>query len=226
MTNKSDFWGLIMTVNQRIKEIRINRGFTQVELSNALHCSRQKIADWEREKTQPSTNDIINISRLFDISTDYILGLSSTEKNNVNISDYTGLTDRAIRALKNLKSISDSYYPVNYTETINIILENCDFQVEGLIKENLLEYLYYFFCAKRFIYNDKYKKDNKKTFGEYEEAFMEMTEILSESNFLSHVSPYEAVTDVFIRHIDDYLKRMILPNSFLENKGGEGNGND
>lgn len=64
----------------RIKQLRKDEGITQSELANKLKCSLSKIAMWETEKREPTKDDLINLSIVFDVSIDYLLGRSDDKK--------------------------------------------------------------------------------------------------------------------------------------------------
>ncbi|MCH5299007.1 MAG: helix-turn-helix transcriptional regulator [Ruminococcus sp.] len=88
-----------MSVNDNIKKMRKEKGYTQVQLADLLFCNRQKIADWERGKTSPSVDDLVNLSKVFEVSTDYILGLTDAKTDDYDkqfVCDYTGLSENFI----------------------------------------------------------------------------------------------------------------------------------
>ena len=64
-------------LNERIKELRLLHGLNQVELAKKLDVSKQSISNWENDNIQPSIDMLIKISRLFSVSTDYLLGEDS-----------------------------------------------------------------------------------------------------------------------------------------------------
>lgn len=60
----------------RIAALRKERGIAQTALAKELNVTRKTIADWERNKNLPSFDSIIALAYAFDVSTDYILGLT------------------------------------------------------------------------------------------------------------------------------------------------------
>lgn len=91
-----------MSVNEIIKKLRTERKMTQNELAEMMNCNRQKIADWERGKSTPSADDLILLSKTFDVSADYLLGISdapTTDKDLQFICDYMGLDEYTIERL-------------------------------------------------------------------------------------------------------------------------------
>lgn len=91
-----------MSVNEIIKKLRTERKMTQNELAEKLNCNRQKIADWERGKACPSANDLIILSDIFSVSTDYLLGISTVQTKDKDLQfvcDYTKLSEESIKIL-------------------------------------------------------------------------------------------------------------------------------
>lgn len=88
-----------METNEIIKELRKAYGLTQTDLGNILNCDRFRIADIERGKTQPNIQDIKKLSQHFNVSTDYLLGLTDVKTSDIDIKaicEYTGVSQRGI----------------------------------------------------------------------------------------------------------------------------------
>lgn len=60
---------------KRIKELREEKGITQQELGELLHCGQRTISKYEREILDLRTGTIITLCHVFEVSSDYILGL-------------------------------------------------------------------------------------------------------------------------------------------------------
>lgn len=71
-------------LGQRINELRTATGWSQVQLAERLNISKQTVSNWENENIQPSIEMLVRLSKLFHISTDYLLGLNSTPMINVD----------------------------------------------------------------------------------------------------------------------------------------------
>ena len=65
-----------MNFQERIKELRIQKQMSQMDLAKATGISQSAIAKWELGKTEPTASAIIVLARFFDESTDYLLGLT------------------------------------------------------------------------------------------------------------------------------------------------------
>ena len=62
-------------VHNRVKELRVQRGWTQQQLADAVGVSRQSINSIERNRYVPSLLLALTFSRVFDTSTDEIFTL-------------------------------------------------------------------------------------------------------------------------------------------------------
>ena len=62
-----------MEFNNKLYELRKQKGFSQEELANRLNVSRQTISKWEVGDSTPDMEKLIAISELFDISLDELV---------------------------------------------------------------------------------------------------------------------------------------------------------
>ena len=67
----------------RIQELRTAVGWSQVDLSKKLGVAKQTVSNWENENIQPSIEMLIRLARLFNVTTDYLLGLDAIPRLNV-----------------------------------------------------------------------------------------------------------------------------------------------
>lgn len=74
-------------VAERIKICRKQLGLSQEELANRLDMKRTNIANYEAGRIIPPGNIIVSMSEIFDVSTDYILGLSESQSDKVDAPD-------------------------------------------------------------------------------------------------------------------------------------------
>ena len=63
------------SIQNRVKELRIARGWTQQELADAVGVSRQSINSIERERYVPSLPLALTFAKVFGITTDEIFTL-------------------------------------------------------------------------------------------------------------------------------------------------------
>ena len=70
MTDAKSEFGTIL------KELRLEKQMGQVELVKALGVSKGVISLWENSLREPGLSSLIAIARFFDVSIDYLAGLS------------------------------------------------------------------------------------------------------------------------------------------------------
>ena len=61
-------------LSQRIRELRVAQGYSQVTLAKRLGVSKQAVSNWENDNIQPSIEMLLRLAQLFSVSTDYLLG--------------------------------------------------------------------------------------------------------------------------------------------------------
>lgn len=62
-----------MILAQKIMEERKKNGWSQEELAEKLGVTRQSVSKWEGAQSVPDLNRLLEMSRLFGVSTDYLL---------------------------------------------------------------------------------------------------------------------------------------------------------
>ncbi len=60
---------------ERLKTLRTDKNIGQNILSKELGLSNASISYWERGKQEPTASAIFKLSKYFDVSSDYLLGL-------------------------------------------------------------------------------------------------------------------------------------------------------
>ena len=65
---------------QRIIEIRKEQGYSQKEIAEMLNTTQQQYAKYENGIQEIPTRRIIELAKLFNITTDYLLGLSNNKR--------------------------------------------------------------------------------------------------------------------------------------------------
>lgn len=68
-----------MTFGEKIQKLRKEAGLSQEELSYQLGVSRQAISKWERDNGYPETEKIVRMSKIFNVTLDYLLNEEGTQ---------------------------------------------------------------------------------------------------------------------------------------------------
>ena len=69
---------------KRLASIRKKRGLSQYQLADKLGFSRGQIANYEQGKREPDYQTLIKIAEFFDVSTDYLLGVTNNPSRDEN----------------------------------------------------------------------------------------------------------------------------------------------
>ncbi|MDR2182634.1 MAG: helix-turn-helix domain-containing protein [Clostridiales bacterium] len=62
-----------MTLGEKIQVLRKQSGMSQEQLAERITISRQAISRWELNESVPDVDNIVQLSRIFGVSTDYLL---------------------------------------------------------------------------------------------------------------------------------------------------------
>ncbi len=80
-----------------LKSLRIGKQLTQAQLAQRLGLTKSVISAYETGLRMPSYDILISIAKIFNVSTDFLLGLEKKQE-----VDFSGLSDEEISALLNL----------------------------------------------------------------------------------------------------------------------------
>ena len=62
-----------MNVSEKIRTLRKSKGMSQEELAGQVNISRQAVSRWENGTALPDADNIVQLSKLFGVTTDYLL---------------------------------------------------------------------------------------------------------------------------------------------------------
>lgn len=87
----------LLTVAERIKSLREKLELTQAEIARRLGISRAGVNAWEMGLSVPSTQYVVELAKIFGVSTDYLLGMGKTSMVSVE-----GLSEKQVAAVVNV----------------------------------------------------------------------------------------------------------------------------
>lgn len=61
-------------IGERLQEIRRDHGDTQKSLAEKLRVSKPTVQAWELGKSSPSHDILVTLCRMYNVSSDYLLG--------------------------------------------------------------------------------------------------------------------------------------------------------
>ncbi|MBO5024276.1 MAG: helix-turn-helix transcriptional regulator [Clostridia bacterium] len=81
-------------IADKIKLLREKRGYTQAELAKKLGITRSSVNAWEMGVSVPSTHYVVELSLLFNVSTDFLLDMPNSSSVSTE-----GLSSREIASV-------------------------------------------------------------------------------------------------------------------------------
>ena len=76
-----------MKFAEKLVKLRKENLLSQEELGEKLNVTRQTISKWELGETKPDSEKILEIAKLFNVSTDALLNESNEETDPINEQD-------------------------------------------------------------------------------------------------------------------------------------------
>ena len=68
---------------QRIRNLRKDKDLKQRQVADYLNCSQQVYSNYELGQRDIPTDILIKLSDFYNVSTDYLLGLTTNPKRNI-----------------------------------------------------------------------------------------------------------------------------------------------
>lgn len=90
-----------MILADKILALRKNNGWSQEELAEKMNVSRQSISKWESAAAIPDINKILEMAKIFGVTTDYLL------KDDIEKTEYSGSDEIDNRTHVSLQKASD-----------------------------------------------------------------------------------------------------------------------
>ena len=89
---------MIRELPEKLKQLRIKHGLSQKQVAERLGLSPSIVSGYETGERTPSTEVLLSLSYLYNVSTDYLLGRSTDRPQPV--LDTKGLNNEQLRALQ------------------------------------------------------------------------------------------------------------------------------
>ncbi len=68
----------------RLKKLRLDTGLTQKQLADKLGVTKSVVSYYEQQERNPSPEILVQLSRIFHTSTDFLLGLDNKKVLDVS----------------------------------------------------------------------------------------------------------------------------------------------
>lgn len=84
-------------MSEKIRELRIAKNISQVELGRLLGVTKQSVSNWENNNILPSIEMLRKLATFFSVSADFLLDLNETRS-----LDVSGLSEKQIAHLQEI----------------------------------------------------------------------------------------------------------------------------
>lgn len=75
---------MMNSFGERLRALRERENISQSELARTLRLTRATISAWEMGVNEPNAQSLIMLSKYFGVTSDYLLGISSTETMDIS----------------------------------------------------------------------------------------------------------------------------------------------
>ncbi len=66
---------MVIIFGKRLQQLRKEKGLTQAQLSKVLNTTQRRISYLELGIVEPDLSTLVELSRFFEVSTDFLLGI-------------------------------------------------------------------------------------------------------------------------------------------------------
>lgn len=228
--NDVKFTGYDSVFATRLRELMSGNGTTQKDLAGVTGITRQAISQYMDGSVQPNIEKLYKISEFFEVSADYLLGLSDVKSFDIDIkaiSEKTGLSEKSTnifielhtpRFAKECRNLVE--WKDHSMEMINILIES------GWLKTILFDLDLYFYNIVTVRELEKHIKNiiSKKDLKERDEALsiLEKNPTANSNDidnfFGKYYIPLEDVIKMCFEKIPDQTMDLTVDKEYLSYK--------
>lgn len=147
----------------RLKELRIEKGLTQVQFVNDLGITASALSAYEKNLKNPSISVAKRIAEKYDVSIDWLCGISNKKNNEHKIKTYRELFEYLL-----LLTECDGNFYLEFDKFLGSSIVFADISVYcffkecgkmlGLLKEGTIDQDVYDFWLQKFLNTPEYSK--------------------------------------------------------------------
>ncbi len=98
--------------SERLKALREAKGMSQSELAEAIGISRGSVSFYENADRTADIETLYSVAKFFDVSTEYLLGISPVEGTFTPVTAGDGTKTEALSSFSKMR-ISEVYYSLS-----------------------------------------------------------------------------------------------------------------
>lgn len=85
---------------ERLRKLRKTKGLSQRALAEELEIKQQQVSDYETGVATPTIENLTSIAKYFNVTTDYLLGLTDNPAGEITEDDLTPMERKLIFAVR------------------------------------------------------------------------------------------------------------------------------
>lgn len=126
-------------IGQRISKLLMERGLPQRDLASAVGVHANVVSYWCRSVRVPNIDQIVDVANFFDVTTDYLLGLTDVAAPDMDMQALCGMTGLTKEAAANLLRFSRPQEPEmeDVMPAVNAMLS------DSAVSSGLVSYIYF-----------------------------------------------------------------------------------
>jgi transcriptional regulator with XRE-family HTH domain len=93
----------------RLKELRVEKGFTQKELARVINTTDDSIYSWEKARSQPPLDTLVKLADFFECSVDYLLGREDDFGNIIVTTNTPSLSKEEQEIIATLRALPKEF---------------------------------------------------------------------------------------------------------------------
>lgn len=85
---------------ERLRSLRLQKGFTQDELADQIDSSQRMIGRYESGDVDPTSDVVIRMSKFFEVTADWLLGLTDDPYGEMTEDDLSPMEKKLLAAFR------------------------------------------------------------------------------------------------------------------------------
>ena len=114
----------IVPFSDRLKEIRLNLGYSQQELADLLGTSKQVISRYENGLRSPKISVAAKYAKILNLDLNYLLGEDAQEKNQEAAAEAADLSEVKSKFIESVMSMTDEQIILLQAVVDQVLREN------------------------------------------------------------------------------------------------------
>lgn len=132
-----------MKLGEKILQLRKAKGLSQEQLAAEISVSRQAISKWELGESMPDIENILQLTKIFDVTSDYLLNDTIDNPDSNQMKTEENLVSKMLKA--ELKDDSDKLALESYQQKRqHAAWSTALVSILGIVFIVLLLFIYYF----------------------------------------------------------------------------------